>query len=52
MNQRQKKFNADYKYDNQTTDDISVVDNDDKWCEEEKAKLEGGNAVPTGKYKA
>ena len=47
-----KKFNADYKYDNQTTDDISVFDNDDKWFEEEKAKLEGGNAVPTGKYKA
>ena len=47
-----KKFNADYKYENQTTDDISVFDNDDKWFEEEKAKLEGGNAVPTGKYKA
>ena len=45
-----KKFNADYKYENQTTDDISVFDNDDKWFE--KAKLEGGNAEPAGKYKA
>ena len=34
-----KKFNADYKYENQTTDDISVFDNDDNWFEEEKAKL-------------
>ena len=47
-----KKINADYKYENQTTDDISVFDNDDNWFEEEKAKLEGGNAEPTGKYKA
>ena len=38
-----KKFNADYKYDNQTTDDISVFDNDDKWFEEEKTKLENQN---------
>ena len=43
-----KKFNADYKYENQTTDDISVFDNYNTWFEEEKAKLEGGNAVPTG----
>ena len=40
-----KKFNADYKYENQTTDDISVFDNDDKWFEEEKAKLENQNKV-------
>ena len=38
-----KKFNADYKYENQTTDDISVFDNDDNWFEEEKAKLENQN---------
>ena len=50
--QKTKKFNADYKYENQTTDDISVFDNYNTWFEEEKAKLEGGNAVPTGKYKA
>ena len=37
------KFNADYKYENQTTDDISVFDNDDNWFEEEKAKLENQN---------
>ena len=35
-----KKFNADYKYENQTSDDVSVFDNDDAWFEEEKAKLE------------
>lgn len=35
-----KKFNADYKYENQTTDDVSVFDNYDAWFEEEKAKLE------------
>lgn len=34
MSQRQKKFNADYKYENQITDDISVFDNDDNWFEE------------------
>ena len=49
---KRKKFNADYKYDNQTTDDISVFDNYNTWFEEEKAKLEGGNTVPTRKYKA
>ena len=38
-----KKFNADYKYENQTTDDISVFDNDDNWFEEEKIKLENQN---------
>ena len=47
-----KKFNAEYKYENQTSDEISVFDNYDAWFEEEKTKLEGGNAVPTGKYKA
>jgi hypothetical protein len=29
-----KKFYADYKYENQTTDDISVFDNYDNWFEE------------------
>ena len=43
-----KKFNAEYKYENQTSDKISVFDNYDAWFEEEKGKLEGGNAVPTG----
>ena len=38
-----KKINADYKYENQTTDDISVFDNDDKWFEGEKAKLANQN---------
>ena len=38
---KSKKINADYKYDNQTTDDISVFDNDDNWFEEEKAKHSG-----------
>jgi len=47
-----KKFNAEYKYENQTSDKISVFDNYDAWFEEERAKLEGGNADPTGKYKA
>ncbi len=35
-----RKFNADYTYENQTTDDISVFDNYNSWFEEEKAKLE------------
>ena len=47
-----KKFNAEYKYENQTSDEISVFDNYDAWFEEEKTKLEGGNAEPAGKYKA
>ena len=47
-----KKFNAEYKYENQTSDKISVFDNYDAWFEEEKTKLEGGNAEPAGKYKA
>ena len=47
-----KKFTAEYKYENQTSDKISVFDNYDAWFEEERAKLEGGNAEPTGKYKA
>ena len=34
-----KKFNAEYKYENQTTDDVSVFDNDEAWFEKEKAKL-------------
>ena len=40
-----KKFNADYKYENQTTDDISVFDNYNTWFEEEKAKLEDGSEI-------
>ena len=35
-----KKFNAEYKYENQTTDEISVFDNYNEWFEEEKARLE------------
>ncbi len=35
-----KKFSAEYKYENQTSDDVSVFDNYDAWFEEEKAKLE------------
>ena len=31
------------KYENQTTDDISVFDNYNTWFEEEKAKLESQN---------
>ena len=40
---KKKKFNADYKYDNQTTDDVSVFDNYNSWFEEEKTKLENQN---------
>ena len=47
-----KKFTAEYKYENQFTDDMALSDIVNAWFEEEKAKLEGGNAVPTGKYKA
>lgn len=39
-----KKFNAEYKYENQTSDNVSVFDNYDAWFEEEKAKLEGASA--------
>ena len=39
-----KKFNAEYKYENQTSDDVSVFGNYDAWFEEEKAKLEGAIA--------
>lgn len=35
-----KKFNAEYKYENQTTDEVSVFDNYDAWFEEEKSRLE------------
>lgn len=35
-----KKFNADYKYENQTTENVSVFDNYNSWFEEEKAKNE------------
>ena len=35
-----KKFNGEYKYENQTTDDVSVFDNYDAWFEEEKSRLE------------
>lgn len=38
-----KKFNAEYKYENQTTDEISEFDNYDAWFEEEKAKLESSS---------
>ena len=38
-----KKFNANYKYDNQTTDDVSVFDNYNSWFEEEKIKLESSS---------
>lgn len=38
-----KKFNAEYKYENQTSDNISVFDNQEAWFEEEKAKLEGAS---------
>ena len=38
-----KKFNAEYKYENQTSDKISVFDNYDAWFEEERAKLENQN---------
>ena len=34
-----KKFNADYKYENQTDDDISVFDNYNSWFNEEQARL-------------
>ena len=37
-----KKFNAEYKYENQTSDDVSVFDNYDAWFEE-KAKMEWSN---------
>ena len=47
-----KKFTAEYKYENQFTDDMALSDIVNAWFEEEKAKLEGGNADPTGKYKA
>ena len=47
-----KKFTAEYKYENQFTDDMALSDIVNAWFEEEKAKLEGGNAEPTGKYKA
>lgn len=40
MNQRQKKFNAEYEYENQTSDDVSVFDNYDAWFEEEQRRLE------------
>ena len=39
-----KKFNADYEYENQTSDKVSVFDNDDVWFEEEKSRLEGTSA--------
>lgn len=34
-----KKFNSEIKYDNQTTDEISVFDNYNAWFEEENNKL-------------
>ena len=47
-----KKFTAEYKYENQTSDKISVFDNYDAWFEEERAKLANLGEEPTGKYKA
>ena len=47
-----KKFTAEYKYENQTSDKISVFDNYDAWFEEERAKLANLDEEPTGKYKA
>ena len=35
-----KKFNAEYTYENQTSDDVSVFDNYDAWFEEEQSRLE------------
>ena len=35
-----KKFNAEYTYENQTSDDVSVFDNYDAWFEEKKRRLE------------
>ena len=35
-----KKFNGEYKYENQTTDEISVFDIQEAWFEEEKSRLE------------
>ncbi len=35
-----KKFNAEYKYENQTTDEVSVFDIQEAWFEEEKSRLE------------
>ena len=43
-----KKFTAEYKYENQFTDDMALSDIVNAWFEEEKAELEGGNAEPTG----
>ena len=48
MNQKQKKFTAEYKYENQTSDKISVFDNYDAWFEEERAKLANLGEEPTG----
>ena len=42
-----KKFNAEYKYESQTTEDVSVFDNYDAWFEEEKARLaDKGTGLP------
>lgn len=35
-----KKFNAEYTYENQTSDKVSVFDNYDAWFEEEQRRLE------------
>ena len=43
-----KKINAEYKYENQTSDKISVFDNYDAWFEEERAKLANLGEEPTG----
>ena len=39
-----KKFNAEYKYEAQFTDDMGLSDIVNAWFEEEKAKLENANA--------
>ena len=38
-----KKINADYKYENQFTDDMALSDIVNAWFEEERAKLENQN---------
>ena len=38
-----KKFTAEYKYENQFTDDMALSDIVNAWFEEEKAKLENQN---------
>ena len=46
-----KKFTAEYKYENQFTDDMALSDIVNAWFEGEKAKLANSGEEPTGKYK-